>query len=311
MKQMLPRKKEKKRIGREGICGLCFASLPLIGVVLFGLLPILLSFVISFTELRSYRLEQMTFLGMKNLFSNYAYVLKDPLFWKCVKNTLIYSIALPLSIAVSLVVSVLIDRLSVGKKLYRMIFFIPYVCSIVALSQVWRVLLNYDYGVVNDAVYAMFGFRIDWLGTPAGFMSAMIIMSVWQSLGYQVILITAGLGSINKTYYEAASIDGAGRVRQFFSITLPQLSPVLFFLFVTGLIGSLQEFSRMQSINFGGWGPDDCALTMVYYVYNLGFNYTYSYGMGYATAASWIIGVMILAVTIVNFIFTQRLVNYD
>lgn len=295
----------------EAICGLSYASLPLVGVFIFGLLPMILSLVISFTELKSYRLEQMEFLPLYEMFRNYTYVLTDGLFWKGVGNTFIYALALPLSLAVSIVISVLIEKLTAGKKLFRIIFFIPYVCSIVAISQVWRVLLNYDYGIINDVIDGVFGTRVDWLGSPGGFMSAMIFMSVWQSIGYQVIIITAGLGSINKVYYEAAELDGATKVRQFFSITLPQLSPVLFYLFVTGMIGALQEFSRMQSINFGGYGPENSALTMVYYVYNLGFNYTYSFGMGYASAAAWIVAVFVIILTVFNFKFVQKKVSYD
>ena len=302
---------KRKRLTRENIYGLGFASLPLFGVLIFGLIPMLLSLIVSISELNGYRLEQMHFLSAAKMFSNYAYVLTDPLFWDSVKNTLIYALALPFSLAVSVVISVLIEAMSVGKKIFRVIFFIPYVCSIVVLSQAWRVLLNYDYGIVNEFIELVSGRRVDWLGAPAGFMTAMIVMGVWQSVGYQIILITAGLGSVNRVYYEAASLDGASRAKQFFSITLPQLSPVLFFLLVTGMIGSLQEFTRLQSINFGGTGPDHSGLTMVFYVYNMGFNYTFSFGMGYASAAAWIVALFVIGLTVFNFKFVQRRVSYD
>ncbi|MDE5896897.1 MAG: sugar ABC transporter permease, partial [Clostridia bacterium] len=233
------------------------------------------------------------------------------LFWKSMGTTFIFALSLPLSLVVRLVISAMLVSIKRGRAFFYSIFFIPHICSIIALTQVWKVLLNYNYGIINEVINGIFGKRVDWLGTQGGFMTAMIFMSVWQSIGFQVVLLTSGLSNIEKTYYEAASLDGASPFVCFLRITVPQISPIIFYLFVTGMIGSLQEFTRMQSITAGVMGPNQCAVTMVYYLYNMGFNYTFSFGMGYATACAWIIASIIFVVSVVNFKYVQKLVSYD
>lgn len=295
---------------RENTLGILFASIPVIGILLFAGIPLVLSLYLSTTKLNGYVLENATFLGFGKMLSNYGYILSDPLFWKSMGNTFYAALSLPVSIALGLFISVLLNRKIKGKYIYRTIFFIPYVCSVIALAITFRTIYNYNYGPLNDLLQ-LFGMeRVRWLGDSRYFMPAMIIMGVWTGMGFNIILYSAALTNVPDSLYEAATIDGASKVRQFFSITLPLVSPTTFYLLVMGLIGSLQDFARFQAMSPDG-GPGNAGLTMVFYLYNMGFSNTFSFGMGYASAAAWIVAVLIIGLTALNFFTSKRWVYND
>lgn len=307
--------KKTKRFTREDAWGLSLASLPIIGFLLFGVIPLVFSLYMSFCSTDGFLIANMELL--KNPFANYGTVLSDPLFWKSVVNTLYSLLSLPLTIILSLVLSVLLaNRLVRAKKLFRTLFFLPYVCSIVALTTMWRtVMLNGDFGILNGFL-GLFGINgPDWLTDPVWFMPAMIIMGVWQSLGFNIILFSAALTNVNEAVYEAASLDGANAFEKFFKITLPAISPTTFYVLVTGLISGLQEFTRFQAINgvssnlISPTGPDNAGLTIVFYLYNYGFNTTA--GMGIAAATSWLLCIVIALITVLNFKLSSKWVHYD
>ncbi|MFY9175318.1 MAG: sugar ABC transporter permease, partial [Peptococcia bacterium] len=180
------------------------------------------------------------------------------------------------------------------------IFFIPHVSSIVAVSLMWKWILDGEYGIVNHLLSFLGVKGPDWLGDSRTFMPAMIVMGVWGSLGFYVILFSAALTNVDPQLYEAAEIDGAGPFTKFVKITMPAISPVTFYLLVMSVIWGLQDFARFQIMAPGG-GPDNAGLTMVYYLYNAGFTNIITYGMGIAAAVSWILTFVIAGVTALNF----------
>ena len=174
-----------------------------------------------------------------------------------------------------------------------------------AIVFVWKWLFNTNYGVLNS----MLGTQVGWLDSPWMFRISLIVMMVWAQTGYKVILLSASLTSVNRAYYEAAELDGANRWQKFAHITVPAVSPTLFFLLVTGFISILQLFSEVQVMDpTGGQSIDYAALTVVFYIYRQGFNYN---AMGVAAAASWILTLIVLVVTVFNFKISKLWVKYD
>lgn len=306
---MAAKRKTLTRRRRDNVLGTLFALSPLVGFCLFGLLPLVFSLVLSFGRLQSFDIMDIDFVG----FDNYARIFtQDKRFLKSIGNTFLYAIlSVGISLVLALLLSVLLNRKMAGKKIYRIILFIPYVCSVVAISTMWKWLFDYNYGIINDFMELIKLPRVDWLHNRSTAMPVMILMSVWSGLGYNMILFTAALGSVNRAYYEAATLDGASRARMFFSITLPLISPTTFFLMVMGFIGALQSFANFQIMTPTG-GPDDSTLTMVLRVYYVGFvEDAQVYGMGYASAMSWLVGLIVMAFSAVLFRLSRRWVHYD
>lgn len=309
------RKKKIRKSNKEQIAGMLFASIPVIGFVLFGFIPLVFSLFMSFTDVPNFMIDSIQLYSIDNLFQNYISIFQDEKFYKAIVNTLYAAISLPLSMILGLFLAVLLNQKLRGSKAFRTIFFIPYVCSIVALTLMWRTLLDKNYGVINDFLN-LFGVEdIAWLTDPNFFMLGMIIMITWCNTGFNLILYSAALTNISPSYYEAAEMDGAGSFRKFFKITLPLLSPTTFYLFVVGLIGALQEFTRFQAINavnsnlISPTGPNDSGLTIVFYLYNKAFGE--AGGLGEAAAVSWVLTIMTIVLTAINFLGSKKWVYSD
>lgn len=301
MRDNVPQKKKRKRKNASK-WGIYLAIIPLIGYAIFGLTPLVLSFIMSFYKPFGYRFDGMVPVGFKN----YITVLNDPLFYKSILNTLYAMLSIPITLSLSVIIStVLMSKTIKYKMFFRTIFFIPYVCSVVAVSLMWRWILDGEYGIVNHLLSFINIQGPDWLGDSRTFMPAMIIMAIWSGLGFNVILFSAALTSVDYGLYEAAEIDGAGTLRKFFHITLPAISPVTFYLLVISVIGGFQDFARFQIMAPGG-GPDNAGLTMVYYLYNAGFTNVITYGMGIATAVSWILTLIIASMTAINYFGSRK-----
>ena len=301
---------KKKSKSYETITGLAMSSLPVIGFIIFALIPMVIAIYLAFCSVEKLDISSATW----NNFENFSYVLNDKKFWESGVNTIIFTISLPICMVISLGVAFLLTKKIKGKKVFRTIFFIPYVCSVVAVALMWGYIFNPRYGVVNS----MLGVNkpdlptyIDWLGDPNSFRTMIILMSVWGGCGYQIILYTAALTNINPTLYEAAKIDGANAWQCFRHITLPGVSPTTFYLFITGLIGSLQSFAALHAINSTGSNP--ASLTIGFYLYNyMGFNPgNYQRNMGVASAAALILSVFIVIITVIQFKGSRKWVNYD
>ncbi|MDR1093354.1 MAG: sugar ABC transporter permease [Clostridiales bacterium] len=304
--------KAGKKTAKNNVIGALLASPPLIGLLLFTAVPLVFSLLLSFSGLKGFDVSDMRFLPAGELFANYKTVLAHGLFWKSLLNTLYAAAALPLSIVLALLLAQLLNQKLRGKKIFRTLYFIPFVCSIIALTQMWRMLLNTQYGILNE-FFGAFGIaKINWLGDSKYFMPSMIVMGVWQTIGFNFILLSAALTNVNPGYGEAAKVDGAGAWTRFWRITLPALTPTLFYLLVMGLIASLQEFTRFQAINQTvPGGPDNAGLTVVYYMYRMSFEQNITYGMGPANAAAWLLTAVVMLITFLNFRLSKKWVSYD
>ena len=290
----------------ENRCGLAMSSLPIIGFLIFSLIPMVLAVYMGFCKIQGFDITTAEWVG----FENFETVLNDTLFWDSVGNTFIYVIGLPICMAISLCVAFLLTKNVKGKKFFRTIYFIPYVCSIVAVVLMWKYIFNETNGVVNVILTSINGNdweRLGWVTDPNLFRTVVIIMGVWGGCGFQIILYSAALTNISPSLYEAAKMDGANAFQCFWHITLPGVSPTTFYLLVTGLIGSLQSFANTQVLASDG-GPDNAGVTIGFYLYRDAFQY---FKMGEASASAWLLAIMIMIITVINFAVSRKWVSYD
>ena len=270
-------------------------SLILIGVFFF--LPVAASLLLSVTDFDIYGIAapaNTRFIG----FHNYARLLSTPDFWNALKNTFYFAfVGGPLTIAVALGAALLISsKLVRFKGLFRTIYFTPFVTTLVAVAIVWKYLYHTQYGLFNYALRAFGIAPIDWLGNPHWAMPAIILMAVWKSFGYNMLIFIAGLQAIPEELYDAAEIDGAGSARKFFSITLPMLTPTLVFISVITMIGYFQLFSEPYVMTQGG--PLRSTTSVVLLMYEEGFRW---WRMGYAAAIAFVLFIVILIATLLQF----------
>ncbi len=295
-----PSAKRKKRIDKEEVAGTLLASLPLIGFLIFGFIPLVLAMAMAFMDIPRRDITEGTFAA----FQNFEFVLNDPEFWKAVANTLILGTSTLISQVLSLGVAYLLSQPVRFKKGFRMIYFIPYVCSVIAVTLMWQYMFNTQYGIINQ----MIGTKVKWLEEAGLFRFAVIIMSVWSGMGYGIIMYMAALTGVNNSLIEAAKIDGAKPFRIFLSVVVPAISPTTFFLLVTGLIGALQSFAMTNTLSPDGTAAGGAGITIVFYLYKR----IYARGMmGIASASAWILALMVLVITIIQFIGSKKWVHYD
>jgi multiple sugar transport system permease protein len=285
-----------QRLSKQKVSYL-FIALPAVLFFTFQLAPVFISFFWSFT--RYDVVHSPRFVGL----ANYKNILfNDPLFWKAIANTVIYVIGVvPIGICISLILAVAIDQKIRFKNFFKSIFFLPTVTAIVAVSVIWKWLYAGEkYGLLNYLIMKL-GFQpIDWLASPAWTLPAIMIMSIWAGLGYNMILFLAGLQTIPHVMYEAAEIDGAGFWRKFFGVTLPLLRPTIVFVTMMSFIFSFQVFEQvyiMTSGQEGIGGVLNSALTIVAYLYDKGFQ---KFQMGYASALAYIIFLCIFTLPMIN-----------
>lgn len=285
-----------RRKHRDTRTGLLFALIPVAGYVLFSLIPQVMSLVMSFGDMPSVYIDEMRFIGL----ANYKQMLTEAQFWKALGNTFFYAISTVVCIVLGLVVALLLSRKTLKcKGFYRVVFFIPYVCSLVAASIMWQWIFESDYGILNGVLTRLFGesARVRWLEEPGGFRSAILTMSIWGGYGYNVLLYQSALAAVDQNLYEAAELDGAGTFSKFVHVTLPGISPTTFFMVTMGLIGAMQAFTTQQVWGGDSGGPEQAGLTAVYYIYLMGIRMPASYGMGLASAAAWLLAILIFLAT--------------
>jgi len=240
--------------------------------------------------------EPIIFLG----FANYEKALReDPLFYKALWNTFYYAVVtIPVGLALALILAVGINGLGRLATVFRTIYFLPVVSSLVAISVVWRWLYQPNFGLINQVIGALGGPRLMWLQEPSLAMPAVMIMAIWHGVGYTMVIFLAGLQGIPQTFYEAAMIDGANKWQLLKNITIPLLMPTITFVLVTGLIGSLQVFTEMYVlVGSPGSGPLNATRTIVVHLYERAFTY---FQMGYASATAFVLFAIILVFTILQ-----------
>lgn len=259
----------------------------------FFLIPAAASLLLSLTDFDLYAVanpENLRLIGARN----YTALLHDPLFWIALRNTVYFVVvAGPLSIAVSLAAALLVAPAALRLKgLFRTVFFLPVVTSLVAVAVVWRYVYHPRFGLLNYALGLIGVGPLDWLGDPRLAMPAIIILSVWKNFGFNMVIFIAGLQSIPERLYEAASLDGAGGWQTFWRITVPMLAPTFVFVGVMTLIGNFQLFAEPYVMTQGG--PAHSTLSLVLYMYEEGFRW---WSLGYAAALAFVLFAIILAVT--------------
>jgi multiple sugar transport system permease protein len=264
-------------------------ALIVLGATFF--LPIIASLVLSFTDFDIYavaRLDNVQVVGPRN----YVTLLSSPLFWLALRNTFYFVlVGGPLSLLAALGAALLVNaRLARFKGFFRTIYFAPFVTTLVAVAIVWRYLYHPTYGLLNYALGGLGIGPVDWLGTPRWAMPAIIVMAVWKSFGYNMLILIAGLQAIPDELYEAAVLDGAGAWRRFRHVTLPMLAPTMVFVGLVTMIGYFQVFAEPYVMTAGG--PLRSTTTMVLLMYEEGFRW---WRMGYAAAIAFVLFVVILA----------------
>ncbi|HBB05528.1 MAG TPA: hypothetical protein DCZ41_02930 [Firmicutes bacterium] len=294
-------KKKDKPIAKDEAAGTLFTILPIVWIAVFTFFPLLMAFYISIcdtTSKTSVGFTDAVFLGFSNLFDNYKEVFASAQFWEGFRNNLILFVELPISICLSIVIAEFLSKKVRFTNTFKVIMFIPYVCSVVATTYMWNQIFNTKEagGILNN----MFGTNFPWLSE--GLIWAVMIMGLWSSLGYRILLFTAAITNVNGSLKEAARIDGAGPVKVFLHVTIPAITPTIFYVLVMGMIGIFQEFTR---INIVSNGYNYCP-TMV------GFIYRYrDDNAGVACAASVILALFIFTLTRLNFYFSKKWVTYD
>lgn len=274
----------------------------LLGLLLFTAIPMLLSLYFSFTRYDVFIPPR--WIGMQN----YLDMMKDPRAIKSLKVTFTYVLlSVPLQLVFALLLAVILYRDMRGVRVYRAIYYLPSLFGgSVAVSILWRQLFNKE-GVLNQAL-ALFGIEgKNWIATPSTALYTLVALAVWQ-FGSSMVIFLGGLKQISQEYYEAAQIDGAGRVRIFFHITLPLLTPIVFFNIVMTIINAFQAFTPAYIISGGSGSPLDSTLFYTLYLYIKGFQH---FSMGYASALAWILLVIIAITTAIMFAIGKLWVYYD
>ena len=288
---------------REEIIAYLLISPWIIGFLAFWLGPMLVSLGLSFTETDMFTLK---FAGLANYIRLFSIDSTRSLFWTSLYNTAYYVfLSIPLTMSAGFGIAVLLNQAISGRALYRVVYYLPAVIPGIAVSLLWMWLFHPDFGVINWFL-SLFGVHgIRWLFDTETAKPALIIMSVWGA-GANMLVFLAGLQGIPTELYEAATIDGASAWGRFQKITIPMVSPTLFFVLVTDMIWSFQVFTNAFVMTNGG--PANSTLMYVLYLYNLAFR---QYRMGYASALAWVFFVIILAITALVFRSSNAWVYYE
>ena len=300
MAEQALRRRKKSPLSSDSAWAYVFVAPQMLGVAVFVLIPVCFAFYLSLCNWNLVSAPQ--FIGL----DNFRKVLNNKIFWQVLRNTgysaLLY---IPSVAVVSLSLAILLNKAFPGVVAVRTITYLPHLTCSVAACMVWAMLYQSD-GLINSVlgVFGIIGPK--WLTTTKWAMPAVVIVNVWLNMGHHMLLYLAGLKGINPTYYEAARIDGANSWQLFGHVTLPMLTPTIFFTLCTSLINSLQEFNSVYMLTQGG--PSRATQTMVYKVYTIAFQ-----DLQFGRSATWalLLFVVILAVTFLQFRMQKYWVNYD
>lgn len=278
---------------KTDVKGLLFILPSLSGFLLFVIVPVVFSLVISFCKWDyTQGLSGITFNGGVN----YLNMWKDDWFLASFRNTLLFSVGfVPITLVLALLISVLMDRYVYNKRSCQLFFFMPYISNVVAVSIVWVIMLSSS-GPITMFIRSL-GVENPpkWLGNTSTALPSIVLMSVWLNVGYLIMIYTSALQTVPKDLYEAASIDGANGFKQLWHITIPMLRPTTFFLLITTIINSFKVFGQVNIMTKGG--PGNATSVLVYYIYTSAFSF---YDMGYAASMSWVLFILLFAVTLIQ-----------
>lgn len=287
---------------RDDFWGLLFVMPLLIGLVVFLLIPLVSSLYLSFTSFNV--LEPPRWVGLRN-YQELAG--SDQMFRKSFVNTLAFTASLvPANLLLALVTAVLLNQVRRFSAFFRSVYFIPVITSEVVFSVVWLWIWNYDYGLCNFILKMVGIAGPNWLGDSRWAMFAVVVTRLLKNLGMNVVIILASLQSIPEMYYEAADLDGAGSLRKFWHVTLPELGPVLFLTLMVTIIGAFKVFGSIYVLT--GGGPAGATNVLVMYLYQIGFK---AFEYGKASAIGMIVFGMILTFTLVQWLLRKKLVYQE
>jgi len=315
MKTLTPKQRLQRR---DNLGSAIAASGPLIGFLLFGVIPLILATVVSFTELHTTDLSEMVFVG----FENFLKVLTDgdKRTYASYLSTIVYSLNVPICIGLALYIANLLNKAKFGQRFFRSVFFIPYVCSAVVIALAFKSIYHNESGMLN-ALLSFMGFSpVGWLtDSPWTFMAATIIMTVWQGLGFCILLFQAALANVDTKLYEAAKLDGASDTQIFWRITWPAISPTTSYLVTMKIIWALQAMTETYILTTGynttvpAWGDSQAWVSdlVVKHIYNMVWVRPAQDGYGMAAAAGWVLVIIVFIITIINMKLQERWVSYD
>jgi multiple sugar transport system permease protein len=296
------RRRPKVKAKRQNLAGWLFVGPVIFGVLFFQLMPVAASLVVSLTNWSG--LNSPKFLGLDNYKELFT---ADDTFWPSLKNTVLFTLAVVvLTIAIGLALAVLCNQKVKGIGIFRTLYYSPAVTNVVAIGFVWFWLYNPDNGLFNSTLKTIGIDGPAWLSDTKTALIAVIIVAIWQGVGYPMVILLAGLQSIDQSLLEAATVDGASAWRRFWSVTCPLLTPSLFFLTITQFITSFQVFGIIYVMTSGG--PNNATSVFIFHIYEAAFGHG---RLGYASAMGWVLFVVVGVVTAVQWKLEKRWVHYD
>jgi len=273
----------------------------LLGVGIFTLIPVLASFGLSFAQWNL--LSPPKWVG----FANYAALMSEPLFWKVLGNTFVYAFSVVLfEVPIALALAIALNQQGWVVKIFRTVFFLPVVTSMIAIALVWNWIYDPQYGLLNAALGALGLKPIAWLFTTEWALPALIVMGIWKNVGYSMVIFLAGLQNIPDELYEAASLDGASAWQQFLNVTLPMVSPTLFFVTTMSTITAFQIFDSVYMMTQGG--PENSTNVAVYWLYQNAFEF---FQVGRASAMAYVLFAIILTLTLIQWSLRKKWVALE
>lgn len=280
--------------------GYFFVAPTIIGLIVLNFYPMFKTVLMSFSESGAF--NTFEFNGLEN----YKTLLSDSQTWISLRNTLIFSLtSVPIGIFIAIILAAMMSQKIKAVGLYRVLYFAPMLAAPAAVSMIWLLIFNTDYGILNTILNS----KISWLSDPKWAMLSIVVIAIWSGLGQQIIILIAAITGVSQELYEAASLDGAGPIRQLFSVTIPQISPSIFFLSITGFIGAIKQFDIVYMIyQVQGSPAMDSVRTLMHTYYVQAF---VAQNKAYASAIVMIVFIVVLIFTAIQFIGEKKFVNYD
>jgi multiple sugar transport system permease protein len=304
----VPYRSKRRVFNREAFDGYLFALPAILGLLIFTAYPVIYTFYLSFTDYNI--IKEPVWIGLANY---REMVTQYDLFRKSLIQTIYYSaLSIPLTLIASLLVAVLLNQNVRGISVFRTLWYLPSLVPAAAAAALWRWVLNEDFGLLNNFLMDLGLPAPGWLSEPEWTIPSLAIIALWTGLGSTMLIFLAGLQGVPTHLYEAAEIDGATSWRRFWNITIPMLSPVIFFNLILGIIGSFQAFTVVYLIytptGTGSAGPSNSAMLYLVYLYRNAFQY---FRVGYASALSWVLFLVIVSLTVFMFKLQKRWVFYE
>jgi len=275
----------------------------IIGLTILNIIPIFQTIYLSFFKSGAFGKGNI-FIGLQN----YGKMFKDVQTWYAVRNTLVYTcLVVPITIAIALIIAVVLNKKIKGKGFYRTLYFIPMVAAPAAVTMVWRWLYNNNFGFINHLLSNLGLSKVKWIEDPNIAIYSIVVIGIWSTIGYSMVIFLAGLQEIPKDYYEASNIDGASQWKQFFNITLPLVSPTLFFVAVTSIIAAMQVFDVIYMMVDVANPAYNSTVSLVYLFYNNSFKYS---NKGYGSAIVVLLLAIIMVITVLQMRAQKKWVKY-